>query len=97
MSFTGHIFLMLLLLKIISAKKRVCSGYDLLAKVACLYDSGNYGLVLNIEVHEDSDTDTLFNIIEKEYINFLFFNYEEGKQNISDFNEQKDAKKSGGF
>ena len=58
-------------------------------------DSGKYGLVLNIEVDEDSDTDTLFDRIENEYINFLFFNYEEGKQNIADFNEQKDAKISG--
>ena len=58
-------------------------------------DSGKYGLVLNIEVDEDSDTDTLFDRIENEYINFLFFNYEEGKQNITDFNEQKEAKISG--
>lgn len=58
-------------------------------------DSGKYGLVLNIEVNEDSDTDTLFDRIENEYINFLFFNYEEGKQNIADFNEQKEAKISG--
>ncbi len=58
-------------------------------------DSGKYGLVLNIEVDEDSDTDTLFDRIENEYINFLFFNYEEGKQNIADFNEQKEAKISG--
>lgn len=58
-------------------------------------DSGKYGLVLNIEVDEDSNTDALFDVIEKEYINFLFFNYEEGIQNIANFNEQKAAKISG--
>ena len=58
-------------------------------------DSGKYGLVLNIEVCENSNTDSLFEAIEKEYINFLFFNYEEGKQNIANFNEQKEAKISG--
>ncbi|MDG1701885.1 MAG: isochorismate synthase [Opitutae bacterium] len=54
-------------------------------------NSGKYGLVLNVEVSENSNTDALFDAIEKEYINFLFFNYEEGRQNIADFNEQKEV------
>ena len=58
---------------------------------------GKYGLVLNMEVSENSNTDALFDVIEKEYIDFLFFNYKEGRQNIADFKEQKEAKISGEF
>ena len=79
----------------LSEKESFAPATTFLPKWHVFSDSGNYGLILNIEVHEDSDTDTLFDTIEKEYINFLFFNYEEGKQNISDFKEQKDAKISG--
>ena len=79
----------------LSEKESFAPATTFLPKWHVFSNSGNYGLVLNIEVHKDSVTDTLFDTIEKEYIDFLFFNYDEGKQNISDFKEQKDAKISG--
>ena len=76
----------------LSEKDSFAPATTFLPKWHVFSDSGNYGLVLNIEVHEDSDTDTLLDRIEREFIHFLFFNYDEGKHNISVFKEQKDAK-----